>query len=325
MPTYAATGYDLDVAVTPRPRTQTDDSAKIQDALYRIAELASAASDLGQFYAAIHAIVAELMYAQNFFIALYDADHNTVNFPYYGDEIDTDIPDPDLWEPLGTGNARGVTAYVLRTGKTQHMSPGRMQQLIDAGEIVLLGTAGSDWVGVPLKIDGEPIGVMVLQTYEPGQGYDEADIELLNFVGQHVASALSRARAIAETKRLLEETNQRAAELAIINSVQKGLANQLDMQQMYELVGDKIHEIFDAQVVDIGIFDVANDMVHFPYTIEKGVRFPDVSMPIQDFRREVLDSRAPVLINDLDDWETTHGVQTPTLWANARCLCCLPH
>ena len=89
------------------------------------------------------------------------------------------------------------------------------------------------------------------------------DIELLSFVGQHIASALSRARAIAETKRLLAETNQRAAELAIINSVQSGLAGRLDSQQMYDLVGDKIQEIFDAQVVDIGLIDRAeHDGVH---------------------------------------------------------------
>ena len=41
---------------------------------------------------------------------------------------------------------------------------------------------------------------------------------------------------------------QRAAELAIINSVQEGLASKLDMQGIYDLVGDKIREIFDAQV-----------------------------------------------------------------------------
>ena len=39
------------------------DAAKVQDALYRIAELASAAQDLQEFYAAVHAIVGELMYA----------------------------------------------------------------------------------------------------------------------------------------------------------------------------------------------------------------------------------------------------------------------
>ena len=54
---------------------------------------------------------------------------------------------------------------------------------------------------------------------------------------------------------------------------------QLDMQAMYDLVGDKIQEIFDAQVVDIGIVDREAGLIHFPYTIERGVRFPDEPMP----------------------------------------------
>ena len=62
--------------------------------------------------------------------------------------------------------------------------------------------------------------------------------------------ALENARLFDETKRLLTETNERAAELAIINSVQQGLAAKLDMQSMYELVGEKIVEIFDAQTVE---------------------------------------------------------------------------
>ncbi len=76
-------------------------------------------------------------------------------------------------------------------------------------------------------------------------------MELLAFVGQHVGAALSRARAI-------EETRQRNAELALINSVQEALAGELDLQAIYDVVGDKIQEVFDAQVVDIGIYDEAS-------------------------------------------------------------------
>ena len=47
---------------------------------------------------------------------------------------------------------------------------------------------------------------------------------------------------------------------------------------MYDLVGDRIQEIFDAQVVDIGIFDFDAGLIHYPYTIERGVRFPDQPM-----------------------------------------------
>ena len=88
-----------------------------------------------------------------------------------------------------------------------------------------------------------------MQSYTKDVRYTEKDKELLAFVGQHVGAALSRARAI-------EETRQRNAELALINSVQEALAGELELQAIYDVVGDKIQEIFDAQVVDIGIYDV---------------------------------------------------------------------
>ncbi len=84
-----------------------------------------------------------------------------------------------------------------------------------------------------------------------------------------------------ENARLVHETRQRNAELALINSVQEALAGELEMQAIYDVVGDKIQEIFDAQVVDIGIFDFAAGLTRYPYTIERGVRFPDEPTPIE--------------------------------------------
>src|SRR5882672_6030520 len=91
--------------------------AQVDAALYRIAQAASTVTDMQEFYAAMHGIVGELMDASNFFIALYDEDRQMINFAYYVDEVDTDIPDPNVWEPFGVGNARGSTAYVLRVGR----------------------------------------------------------------------------------------------------------------------------------------------------------------------------------------------------------------
>ena len=44
---------------------------------------------------------------------------------------------------------------------------------------------------------------------------------------------------------------------------------------MYDLVGDRLQEIFDAQVVDIGVLDREAGLIRFPYSIERGERFPD--------------------------------------------------
>ena len=94
-------------------------------------------------------------------------------------------------------------------------------------------------------------------------------------------TTLARSLSVAlENARLVHETRQRNAELALINSVQDALAGELDPQAIYDIVGDKIQEIFDAQVVDIGIFDFAAGVTHYPYIIEKGVRFfPDEPTP----------------------------------------------
>src|SRR5687767_15399286 len=82
------------------------DADKVQAALYRIAELASAAQDLQEFYRAVHAVVGELMNASNFFIALYDEERQLISWPYFVDEVDLDVPEPNQWHEFGTGEAK---------------------------------------------------------------------------------------------------------------------------------------------------------------------------------------------------------------------------
>ena len=101
-----------------------------------------------------------------------------------------------------------------------------------------------------------------------------------------------------ENARLFEETRQRNAELALINAVQRGLAEKLEMQAMYDLVGDRIQEIFDAQVVDIGILDREAGLVRFPYTIERGVRFPDEPIELIGFRKQAVETETTVVVNE---------------------------
>src|SRR2546423_111192 len=65
----------------------------LSSALYRVAEKSSSAHDLQQFFAAVHSIIDELMYARNFYIALYDPATEMLSFPYFVDEQDS-VPAP---------------------------------------------------------------------------------------------------------------------------------------------------------------------------------------------------------------------------------------
>ena len=277
---------ELETAETGRLNAE-----KVQSALYRIAEVASAAQDLHEFYRVVHAVVGELMYANNLFIALYDEERQLISWPYYADELDPDVPDPNQWEVFGGGQANGPTAYVLRTGRPELLTYARTHELVEQGELVISGliVEESTWLGVPLQAEGRTLGVLAVQSYTADVSFSDQDKELLAFVGRHIGVALSRARAI-------EETRQRNAELALINSVQTALAGELELQAIYEVVGEKIQEVFDAQVVDIGIYDEPSGLIHFPYTIERGVRFPDEPIQLIGFRKHVMGTREPLMI-----------------------------
>ena len=157
-----------DQAVDHRRRRRVTDARSdlVQSALYRIAETASAAQDMQEFYADIHRIVGELMYADNFYIVLYDEERKTLNWAYGVDEAGDTFPDPNVWEPMGTGEARGLTAYVLRTGEPLFADVRRDRAArAPRRRSSSSGIPSVDWLGVPLRSDGKTVGAMVVQSY----------------------------------------------------------------------------------------------------------------------------------------------------------------
>ena len=179
-PAIACTAIDI----TERKRAET-----LQSALYRIADVTSSAEQLPEFYAKIHAIVGELVYARNFYIALYDAPTQTITFPYAVDEADV-FPSPATPVPIG----RGLTEYVLRTGQSILAAPDVFDELIAAGEVESVGAPSVDWMGVPLKKGQQTFGVLALQSYTEHVRFRPNDLDLLTFVSQHVASAIEHKR-----------------------------------------------------------------------------------------------------------------------------------
>jgi len=169
--------------VTARRRAEC-----VQEAVYRISHTAHMVDNLQELLGAIHEIVGELMPAKNFYVSLYDAEHDRLEFPYFVDEYDTarDIPPRKL--------RKGLTEYVLRTGRPLLATPEVYENLVAAGEAELIGTPSIDWLGVPLKVRDRTIGVVVTQTYSPGVRYGESERDILTFVSAQMAMAIERKR-----------------------------------------------------------------------------------------------------------------------------------
>src|SRR3989441_9395451 len=150
--------------VTARRRAEC-----VQEAVYRISHTANAADNLQALLRAIHEIVAELMPAKNFYVSLYDAENDRLEFPYFVDEYDTarDVPPRKL--------RKGLTEYVLRTGRPLLATPEVHEQLVAAGEAELIGAPSIDWMGVPLTVKDRTIGIVAAQTYSAGVRYGRSE------------------------------------------------------------------------------------------------------------------------------------------------------
>ncbi len=158
----------------------------LSSALYRVAEKSSSAHDLQQFFSAVHGVVDELMYARNFYIALYDPASELLSFPYFVDEKDSAPPTKRI------GN--GLTDYVIRTGESLLATPEVLQDMEHRGLVSRNGSRSLDWMGVPLKVGNHTFGALVVQTYSKNIRYGERNKEILTFVARQLASAVEIKR-----------------------------------------------------------------------------------------------------------------------------------
>src|SRR5688572_10063715 len=71
---------------------------------------------------------------------------------------------------------------------------------------------------------------------------------------------------------LRQRLAQREAELAIINSIQQGLAAKLDFQTIVELVGDRLRELLNTGDLSINWYNEKANLVHYLYAYEHGKR-----------------------------------------------------
>ena len=183
---------------------------RVNESIFKISEAANSARNLQELYRSIHQVISGLMPAGNFYIALFDPDHEILSFPYFVDEYDK----PPSPSKLG----RGLTEYVLRTGVPLLASPEVFEELVRRGEVESIGPPSIDWLGVPLNIDSRTIGVLVVQTYTEGLRYSEEDKNILKFVCDQIAMAIHR-------KKSEEELQERERFLAsMFESIQDGIS-----------------------------------------------------------------------------------------------------
>jgi PAS domain S-box-containing protein len=205
----------------------------LQSAVYQISEAANKSSTLDELFRQVHSIIGQVMPAQNFYIALYDAEKDLVSFPYYVDEVDESASIP------ATKPGRGMTEYLLRTGKPLLSDSSNFEDLARHGEVELVGPPSPIWVGVPLNVDGRTIGVIALQDYHNPNAYTERELRMLEYVSGQVAKAIERTRLNAD----IQQTNRMLSALQVVTVP---LIKQTELSEVLQEILRQASGLFDT-------------------------------------------------------------------------------
>ena len=190
---YDSKGQPLKVAGSSQDITERKTNELTQAAITQISESALTSKTIEDLIHSVHESVKTILPAKNFYVALYDQATNLITFPYHADELD------DNWSPRRLG--RGLTSYIIRTGKALRTTPEIFADLEASGEIISDGALSVDWLGVPLRSKQAVNGVIVIQTYEPSTRITERHKEILSVISPQVASAIERFLAEREIQK----------------------------------------------------------------------------------------------------------------------------
>ena len=251
---------------------------RLQHALYAIADLASSDLEMSEMLQGIHAIVGELMYAENFYITLIDEAEQQMRFIYFADSVD---PRPIMPEEVYPTSemTNSLTLALIRHGKPLRGPSEQVRMFLGVERDNLYGPEAEDWLGVPLVGAGHVSGALVVQSYHKDVGYSEEDAALLGYVAQHILTALQRKQAHEDLENRVEE---RTRELKLEN-VERKRSEQLQaaflriaeiastaetIDAFYRGAHHVVSELLYARNFFVALIE-NDDMLSFPYAVDE--------------------------------------------------------
>ncbi len=196
---------------------------------------------------------------------------------------------------------RGFRTQIVQTRLPVLVNTNVAEQAARLGQPTLPGTiTPKSWLGVPMLVGDKVTGILSLQDVDQENAFDESDVHLLQGLAASMSVALENARLFDETQRLLQETEQRATELQLINSVQEELVQRLDTASIYQLVGEKLRGFFRHADLSIVAYDPQTDVLSAPFLVEGGRRLSFQPGPVggKGFIGHLLHSPQPWLISE---------------------------
>ena len=174
-------------------------------------------TDPERLYPLIHEQVKNIFGEIDFYVALYDSQSDHIEIPYLfeGDQ-------PISIDPFPLGD--GLTSIVVRT-KQPLMLVENTEERAKALGAKIVGQPAKSWLGLPLIVGDEVIGVVSVQDVDNEKRFNLDDLELLQTLSAPIAGAV-------QSSRLLAESHKRAYQLETSAEISRETSTTLDQDEL---------------------------------------------------------------------------------------------
>ena len=252
----------------------------------RVQEALASNLDIEAIYELIGEKVREVFNVLVVDIVTYDPDTNLISMPYSYEKGDRSVISPRT--------PYGFRQHIINSCTPLLINQNFADLAAQYNNPLITGAWPKSALFVPLLVAGTVKSIISIQDLERENAFSDSDVRLLQTLANSMSIALENARLFDETQRLLKETEQRAAELATVNTVSSALASELDLTALIHLVGEQMRSIFDADIAYVALLDEASGMINFPYT------YGEELTPIQygdGLTSRIIETNMPLLIN----------------------------
>ncbi|MBK9290358.1 MAG: PAS domain S-box protein [Bacteroidetes bacterium] len=175
---------------------------------HAVAEAVVSSADLTQLVSTIRDELKAVIDTSSFYVAMADKNRGKLFTPFV-----EDIDEIDEWDIEGS-----LTGLVVQRNEVLHIDCAAYQEMVAQGEVQLVGTMSASWLGVPLTVNGEAIGAIVVQSYTDEHAFGERDQTLLEFLANQIVLYIQRKSAIDQAKLLERAVEQSPNGVAVLNA-----------------------------------------------------------------------------------------------------------
>jgi len=210
----------------------------------------------------IHTYTSRLIGMTEFYVALYDQRDNEISYPFIFENGEVSrIPHHDGLD--------GLTSFIIVTKQPLLLAANVNQKMSDLSlEGTIITNNAETWMGVPLVIGEEVLGVIGTQNSDTPNAFSEHHLDLLITVARQSATAI-------QTSRLFEATRRQTEDLAVLNEMSRVLTNIIDREEILETVFEYTTRIMDTSNFLIATQKFTQPGLVIEYSITEGQKTKD--------------------------------------------------